>query len=318
MVRHDYLPFGEELTAGIRGSGYGYASTNVRQKFTGHERDGETGLDFAEARYCSSVQGRFNSPDDFLNDSQIGDPQSWNKYVYARNNPQKLVDPTGEKATVTIQTNEEEKTGTIKITASIAIWTNDKSISTRDLTKAAADIKKSIEKAWKGSFQKDGISYTVETNVDIQVKGSEKDANGAGSQNVIEIKNGPYSADSDSVVPQHPLLGGSDSGTWNIQNLNKTAGHEFAHLLGVKDRNNGNVLSNTNLLNDTSIPLFATASDFGWALGGAIDSHRNGSRPWMKDPTAELGKGPQFVRGSPQSSTTTLQLRAPRSWWLGN
>ena len=97
MVRHDYLPFGEELTAGIRGSGYGYVSTNVRQKFTGHERDSETVLDFAHARYCSNMQGRFTSPDDFLNDTATTDPASWNLYVYVRNNPLRYSDPTGEK-----------------------------------------------------------------------------------------------------------------------------------------------------------------------------------------------------------------------------
>lgn len=42
--------------------GYGAA---VGQ-FTGKERDAETGLDYFGARYMSSVQGRFTSPDDFV------------------------------------------------------------------------------------------------------------------------------------------------------------------------------------------------------------------------------------------------------------
>jgi hypothetical protein len=57
--RHDYLPFGEELFAGIGGrtsqQGYG-ASDGVRQKFTQYERDWETGLDYAKARYDASAQ----------------------------------------------------------------------------------------------------------------------------------------------------------------------------------------------------------------------------------------------------------------------
>jgi RHS repeat-associated protein len=60
------------------------------------ERDNETGLDYFLARYYSSTQGRFTSPDDFLNDTRVHDPASWNLYVYVRNNPLKLVDPTGE------------------------------------------------------------------------------------------------------------------------------------------------------------------------------------------------------------------------------
>jgi RHS repeat-associated protein len=99
IKRHDYLPFGEEIWAGTSGRtaamGYG-AGDLVRQQFTAKERDVETGLGFFEARYYSSIQGRFTSPDDFLNDTHVHDPASWNLYTYVRNNPLKLVDPTGE------------------------------------------------------------------------------------------------------------------------------------------------------------------------------------------------------------------------------
>ena len=37
----------------------------MRQKFTSKERDNETGLDYFLARYYSSTQGRFTSPDEF-------------------------------------------------------------------------------------------------------------------------------------------------------------------------------------------------------------------------------------------------------------
>jgi RHS repeat-associated protein len=66
--RHDYLPFGEEIGAGVGGrtTGQDYSqSDGVRQKFAGTERDGETGLDFMQARYYSPTQGRFASPDEF-------------------------------------------------------------------------------------------------------------------------------------------------------------------------------------------------------------------------------------------------------------
>jgi hypothetical protein len=54
--RHDYAPFGEELSAGIgiRSAALGYGPDSTRQKFTGHERDNEMGLDFAQARYFSN------------------------------------------------------------------------------------------------------------------------------------------------------------------------------------------------------------------------------------------------------------------------
>ncbi|HEY0097929.1 MAG TPA: polymorphic toxin-type HINT domain-containing protein [Pyrinomonadaceae bacterium] len=97
MRRHDYLPFGEEAFAGQGGrtTGQGYASDAVRQKFTGYERDSETGLDYAQARYHSPTQGRFISPDPLLSSGVPANPQSWNRYTYVLNNPLALVDPSG-------------------------------------------------------------------------------------------------------------------------------------------------------------------------------------------------------------------------------
>ena len=79
----------------------------------GKERDAETGLDFFGARYYSSAQGRFTTPDEWqggivdaftgleteqpgpLPYADITDPQTLNKYVYVRNNPLRYVDPDG-------------------------------------------------------------------------------------------------------------------------------------------------------------------------------------------------------------------------------
>jgi RHS repeat-associated protein len=99
--RHDYMPFGEELGSGIGGrtTGMGYgAADGVRKKFTGYERDTETGLDYAQARYFSSAQGRFTSPDPLLASAKPVDPQSWNRYSYVGNNPMNFIDPSGMAA----------------------------------------------------------------------------------------------------------------------------------------------------------------------------------------------------------------------------
>jgi RHS repeat-associated protein len=97
--RHDYMPFGGELFAsyGTRTTGQGYASTTQqdgqRKQFTGHERDKETGLDFAQARYFFNGHGRFTSPDSFGGD--IANPQTLNLYAYVLNNPLRYTDPSG-------------------------------------------------------------------------------------------------------------------------------------------------------------------------------------------------------------------------------
>jgi RHS repeat-associated protein len=77
VKHHDYLPFGEEVFAntGLRTSTLGYSGGDgVRQQFTQKERDVETGLDFFEARYFSSAQGKFTSTDpydiNFITDNQ--------------------------------------------------------------------------------------------------------------------------------------------------------------------------------------------------------------------------------------------------------
>jgi len=100
---YDYLPFGRLLRSDDNSRNTGcypanpdYAlSSRLPQKFTGKERDGETGLDFFLARYFSSAQGRFASPDPLLDSGRPEDPQSWNRYAYGRNNPLRFVDPTG-------------------------------------------------------------------------------------------------------------------------------------------------------------------------------------------------------------------------------
>jgi RHS repeat-associated protein len=112
--RHDYLPFGEEVGAGIGGrtTAMGYsANDSTRNRFTGKERDNESGLDFFEARYYSSPQGRFTSTDpSYFQVSMAIDPQRFNLYGYGRNNPLKWVDPNGERLflrgdTAWLQTN---------------------------------------------------------------------------------------------------------------------------------------------------------------------------------------------------------------------
>jgi len=64
-------------------------------RFTGKERDAETGLDYFGARYFGSAQGRMTSPDPLLQSGVPEMPQSWNRYSYVLNNPLAYVDPTG-------------------------------------------------------------------------------------------------------------------------------------------------------------------------------------------------------------------------------
>jgi RHS repeat-associated protein len=97
VKRHDYLPFGEEIGAGIGGRTWqqGYVGDSVRQDVTGKERDNETGLDYFGARYYSSMLGRFTSVDPMF--GRIRNPQTLNRYIYTTNNPVNRIDPNGAK-----------------------------------------------------------------------------------------------------------------------------------------------------------------------------------------------------------------------------
>ncbi len=97
IARHDYAPFGEEITSVIGGrggvTGYG-VDEGLRQKFTGKERDSESGLDYYLAKYYGSNMGRFMSPDDGT-EHDSANPQSLNRYTYVHNNPLRFIDPYG-------------------------------------------------------------------------------------------------------------------------------------------------------------------------------------------------------------------------------
>ena len=82
-----------------------------RKKFTSHEFDSSTGYTYAKARYLNTDIGRFIAQDRafiYAGDAErfesiagvplvayLLDPQLQNSYSYARNNPMKYNDPTG-------------------------------------------------------------------------------------------------------------------------------------------------------------------------------------------------------------------------------
>jgi RHS repeat-associated protein len=96
VERHDFEPYGAELSGGWRTPALGYGSATVRQRFTGQERDDDTTLDYFLARYYSGTQGRLGSPDPGNAGANAADPQSWNGYAYVSGNPLTFTDPSGQ------------------------------------------------------------------------------------------------------------------------------------------------------------------------------------------------------------------------------
>ncbi|HXY78889.1 MAG TPA: RHS repeat-associated core domain-containing protein [Candidatus Acidoferrales bacterium] len=76
-------------------------TTNNHYKFTGKERDSESGLDNFGARHYGSSLGRFMQTDPiWVKGDRMLDPQRLNLYAYVRNNPLKLTDPSGMDVTL--------------------------------------------------------------------------------------------------------------------------------------------------------------------------------------------------------------------------
>jgi RHS repeat-associated protein len=82
----EFSPFGQELDTQFNPDNY---------KFTGKERDSESGLDYFGARYYGSNIGRWMSPDPSNFGVDIYLPQTWNRYSYSINNPLSIVDRNG-------------------------------------------------------------------------------------------------------------------------------------------------------------------------------------------------------------------------------
>jgi RHS repeat-associated protein len=84
----EYYPYGStSFEAGVS------EVSRKRYRYTGKERDEETGLYFHGARYCASWLGRWISVD------PSGLTDGPNTYPYARDNPIRLSDPSGMQAT---------------------------------------------------------------------------------------------------------------------------------------------------------------------------------------------------------------------------
>ena len=86
----DYYPYGRKRIE---------AGTDVSQReFIGEMFDESPDLSYLNARYYKNARGQFLSQDPvFWGAQDLTDPQSWNSYSYARDNPILLKDPSGEQ-----------------------------------------------------------------------------------------------------------------------------------------------------------------------------------------------------------------------------
>jgi|DewCreStandDraft_2_1066082.scaffolds.fasta_scaffold02955_6 RHS repeat-associated protein len=103
-----------------------YQCAEDAYKFTGKERDPESGLDYFVARYYSSGLGRFLQGDPIAlghpHAFVVIDPQRWNSYAYSVNRPLIFIDPDGRfsgsvhsRITENAGTKKEYSKATVKL-----------------------------------------------------------------------------------------------------------------------------------------------------------------------------------------------------------
>jgi len=158
------------------------------------------------------------------------------------------------------------------------------------------------------------VTYNVTTQVTTQIAGSQDAAMQSGAQNVIGLSNGNANPGADRIVNPRSLWtaikGGPDTGVWDINSLGSgVAAHEFTHLLGARDKS-GMVLSNTNFLNDPSIPHSATARDFGWGILEATSAVNR----WINAPAHQSMRYGE-VWDKLSGNSNRINVGAPQLWW---
>jgi RHS repeat-associated protein len=100
VIRHDYYTFGEDAQP----------LTGDPLRYAGKELDPETAQEYFGARYYRNVWGRFGTVDPIYSSAAVTDPQQWNRYAYARNNPLKFSDPLGADINCTTTESNQHAT----------------------------------------------------------------------------------------------------------------------------------------------------------------------------------------------------------------
>ncbi len=240
----DFYPFGGERAI-VSSSGNTY-------KFTGKERDTESGLDNFGARYFGSNLGRFMSPDPPLLDQHIADPQSWNLYSYARNNPLSYIDPTGNA--VELLGDEEQRKKELEFlkkslgndNAAANLYINE--VKDGDKTRYFVGIKGDVGDFMKMGETSHDLANLVQNKNVVEFGLTSKDLSNqggavtyekgeVGNQNVRVLVNPSQANVADRVLNPNTILGagrfgGQNQGPrWRVNPFTGEvmAWHEFGH-----------------------------------------------------------------------------------------
>ena len=200
--------------------------------FSAKERDAETGLSYYGSRYYSSDLSIWLSVD-----PQAAKYPGLSPFTYCADNPIKLVDPNGEEIVITSTTDDNGNTSVhIKFTGML-VNKSSQNYTKEDLIKLKNTISNSIKEKYSGDF---GEGVTVTTSVDIITEGEKKlenyfvdrDRHQINMVDALSDKNNIAEAEIGGVFMNiYTNIGKGD----NCNDIDRTAAHEFGHLLGLPD-----------------------------------------------------------------------------------
>jgi RHS repeat-associated protein len=239
---YDYLPFGRMLSASDNGRNIGcfqpdpdtQFSSRLPQKFTGKERDAETGLDYFGARYFSAPQGRFTTPDPLMASAKISNPQTWNRYSYTLNNPLRFVDPDGLEVPDDCVNDPE-----CKIKVSINVIYDKNSFRGKGYKGFTDSQKKEFEKDQLEKAKKDFGKSNIVLDVKYTEGEFDKYSNkvtgiDSNSINIVVMSTTPSGAIGDSTVDKEgspiAFIDADNANTRNTAFTGNTTEHELSHI----------------------------------------------------------------------------------------
>ncbi|MHB8702452.1 MAG: RHS repeat-associated core domain-containing protein [Nitrososphaerales archaeon] len=177
--------------------------------YTGKQFDPSTGLYYYGARFYDDVLGRFITED--TNTGSREDPQSLNRYIYARDNPMSLVDPSGHMFTTlsgntySTQAPQVMSMSTVVTTTNVQSYT---STSTSDSLGPNGMVATTTSTTTT-------VYSTTQTTTTSEIQGSQTISSSSSSVGSSQA----YSTTTTSTS----LIGGNDRSTW-VQGSNGVAG----------------------------------------------------------------------------------------------
>jgi RHS repeat-associated protein len=234
----DYYPYGGERV-------YTATLANQNYKFTGKERDTESGLDNFGARYDSSTLGRFMTPDWAARPTTVpyavfGDPQSLNLYGYVRNDPVSQVDADGHDSQQTevpgndtpdFPTNANGRGNRPQTVTSPRLKTQQKKPTAQDL---AAQVPGDVKTAIMNSVNASNAPSGADTKGGFHEEGGIAGTNASGGSVISPAVPGAYSPSGKvqtNLMPADPALNASMTNvtvSWHVHPSGRTASGDLA------------------------------------------------------------------------------------------